>query len=133
MMKLLDVYLMGPYTWHGDESQRRMVEASRYRRITEFAATIAHEGLTVYSPITHSHPMTEYAELPGTWDYWKRQDESVMQVCRECWQLTMPGWKSSKGCQAEIAMAGEMGKPVRYINDMAELFNEIDRLVRVDV
>jgi len=26
-----------------------------------------------------------------------------------------------------------MGKPVRYINDMAELFNEIDRLVRVDV
>jgi hypothetical protein len=118
---MLDVYLMGPYTWHGKESERRAIECSRYRMITKFAAAIAHEGLTVYSPITHSHPMTEFATLPGTWDYWKRQDEAVMQVCRECWQLTFQGWESSVGCQAEIAMAGEMGKPVRYVHSMDDL------------
>lgn len=123
MMKLLDVYLMGPYTWHGDESLRRVNECGRYRTITQFAAQIAQAGLTVYSPITHSHPMTEYAELPGTWEYWKRQDEAVMQVCRECWQLTMPGWESSKGCQAEIAMAGEMGKRVRYIDPDSDVLD----------
>lgn len=126
-MKLLDVYLMGPYTWHSHESLRRVNECSRYRTITQFAAQIAQAGLTVYSPITHSHPMTEYAELPGTWEYWKRQDEAVMQVCRECWQLVIPGWESSKGCQAEIFMAGEMGKRVRYIlPDNYELYRAID-------
>ena len=127
MMKLLDVYLMGPYTWHGDESLRRVNECSRYRTITQFAAQIAQAGLMVYSPITHSHPMTEYAKLPGTWEYWKRQDEAVMQVCRECWQLVMPGWELSKGCQAEMFMADEMGKRVRYIlPDNYELYRAID-------
>lgn len=131
-MKQLDVYLMGPYTWHGPESEKRSVECGRFRKITRYAAAIADEGLTVYSPITHSHPLTEYAELPGTWEYWKQQDEAVMQICRECWQLTFPGWEESAGCQAEIAMAGEMGKPMRYIHDIQDLFNEIDRLVRLD-
>jgi len=28
-MKLLDVYVMGPYTWHGDESLRRVNECGR--------------------------------------------------------------------------------------------------------
>lgn len=112
---MLDVYLMGPYTWHGPEEMRRFMECDRFRTITKFAAQIAAGGLTVYSPITHSHPLTEYQNLPGTWDYWKRQDEAVMSVCRECWQLTMDGWMGSVGCQAEIAMAEELGKQVRYL------------------
>jgi len=122
-MKLLDVYLMGPYTWHGDESLRRVNECGRYRTITQFAAQIAQAGLTVYSPITHSHPMTEYAELPGTWDYWKRQDEAVMQVCRECWQLRIDGYQQSVGCQAEFRMALEMGKFMRMIDPDADVID----------
>lgn len=130
---MLDIYLMGPYTWHGPEEMRRAQECGRFRTITQFAAQIAASGLTVYSPITHSHPLTEYADLPGTWDYWKKQDEAVMQVCRECWQLTMDGWMGSVGCTAEIAMAKELQKPVRYLQpDSYQVYAAIQEYKRAN-
>ncbi|MBX3452499.1 MAG: DUF1937 family protein [Planctomycetaceae bacterium] len=38
-----------------------------------------------------------------------------MARCDEVVVLTLDGWRESAGVQAEIRIAGELGKPVRYL------------------
>jgi hypothetical protein len=116
----LDIYLAGPYSSTNPDTELR-----RFYRLTQLAAKIAHAGLTVFSPITHSHPMTRHETLPGDWSYWKRQDEAILRICREAWQMEMPSWRESVGCKAERELAESLGIPVVYI-DPARLIEEIE-------
>ena len=72
-------------------------------------------GKIVFAPIPMTHPMAIYGELPGDWEFWKRFDEVYVGLCSELWVLRLSGWETSKGVQAEIALAKAAGKPVRYV------------------
>jgi hypothetical protein len=111
MIHQIDIYLMGPYS-HKDYGIRQR----RYNQLTQYAAKIAHSGLTVFSPITHSHPMTLHETLPGEWAYWKRQDEAILRICREAWQMEIKEWEQSVGCTAGREIAESLGIPVVYID-----------------
>jgi len=72
-------------------------------------------GLHIFSPIAHSAPIARYG-LPTTWDYWERVDRRHLEICDELLVLMLPGWQESRGVQAEIRIAAELGKPVRYLD-----------------
>lgn len=103
------IYLASPYS-HPDPA----VRAQRFRAACRAAVALLHAGHVVFSPITHSHPLAQHG-LPGNWQFWERYDREFLQRCDEVVVLMLPGWRKSVGVQAEIRIARELGKPVRYL------------------
>ena len=106
------IYLATPYS-HEDDNTRR----SRFDAINKVAASLMSAGNCVYSPISHTHPIAEAGVLPLGWDYWEKIDRCFIDWCDEVYVYCADGWKESRGVQAEISIAIELGKPVRYVRD----------------
>jgi len=107
------IYLACPYD-HPD----RAIRVQRYDKVTRVAARYMEEGKHVFSPITHCHPLAEIATLPKDWTFWADYDYQIMKACHSLHVLRLPGWQASKGVQAEIRLAQQLGHPVEYIDPM---------------
>ena len=98
-------------------------------------------GIPVFSPVAHTHPIAAYG-LPLEWASWEKYDRIFLEMCSEVWVLMLDGWRESKGVQAEIGIAEEMGKramlvePERALNDRtpvaASRAGVVDAEVEVD-
>ena len=107
------IYLASPYS-HPDSQIRRQ----RFRDACIATARLIRAGHIVFSPIVHGHPIAEYG-LPTDWRFWEPFDRAYLQRCDEVVVLMLDGWQESEGVQAEIRIAGELGKPVRYLQPEA--------------
>jgi hypothetical protein len=104
------IYLASPYS-HPDPDVRE----ARYRAACLATASLLRAGQLVFSPIAYSHWTAEHG-LPCTWSFWAMFDRWFLEHCDEVVVLMLDGWKASVGVQAEIRIARELGKPVRYIS-----------------
>ena len=107
------IYLASPYT-HPDT----VVRQQRFEAVCRAAAELMRRGEIVFSPIAHSHPIAAFG-LPTHWEFWETVDREHLKRCNELVVLMLDGWKTSRGVQAEIRMAAELGKPVRYLEPEA--------------
>ncbi|ADV63022.1 Domain of unknown function DUF1937 [Isosphaera pallida ATCC 43644] len=103
------IYLASPYS-HPDPAVREQ----RFRAACRAAVALLCAGQVVFSPITHSHPLAQHG-LPGSWQFWEQYDRKFLERCDEVVVLMLDGWEESVGVQAEIRIARELGKPVRYL------------------
>jgi nucleoside 2-deoxyribosyltransferase len=103
------IYLASPYS-HPDAAVRQ----HRFEEACRAAAALLRAGVSVLSPIAHSHPIAKYG-MPTSWDYWSRLDREYLAHSDVLAVLTLPGWRESVGVQAEIRLAGELGMPVVYV------------------
>jgi len=108
------IYMASPYS-HPDPAVRQW----RFDAACRAAARMMRSGMFIFAPIVHSHPLTLYG-LPGDWGFWQRYDRAHLERCSEFMVLAIDGWRESKGVQAEMAIARELGVPVRII-DPAEV------------
>ena len=104
------IYLASPYS-----APANWLREMRFHDVCRYAAKMMREGLHVFSPIAHSHPLAAYG-LTGAWAFWEAQDREFLSMCSELWVLMLPGWEASTGVTAEIAIANELGLPIRYVN-----------------
>jgi len=110
--QLKKIYLAISYTG--------MCESS-YEQANKASVLILNQGLNVFSPITHSHPLTllEGYKVPHTWDYWQHIDYQFVDWCDELWVLIpkegIEVLRKSTGVNAEIKYAKEHNKKVRFI------------------
>jgi nucleoside 2-deoxyribosyltransferase len=104
------IYLASPYS-HPEPCVRE----ERFHAVCRKAAELIREGMIVFCPIAHSHPMTAFG-LPVDWDYWEAFDRIFLEHCSEVWVLMLDGWRESKGVAAEVGIARELGKPVVYVD-----------------
>lgn len=104
------IYLASPYS-HPDPT----VRLDRFDTVCCVAASLMRKGVHLYSPIAHTHPIALKGDLPLSWEFWEQYDRKILAACQELWVCTIDGWKESKGCKAEIAIAAELGLPTRYI------------------
>ncbi len=81
------------------------------------------EGRHVYSPIAHTHPIAIMGGLPLGWDYWEPFDRKMIAACDELWVLQIDGWDRSLGIAAEVQIATELGKTIRYIDEQGAFTN----------
>jgi nucleoside 2-deoxyribosyltransferase len=103
------IYLASPYT-HSDVQVREW----RFREACRAAAGLLRAGITVFSPIAHSHPIAAFG-MPTSWDFWSQVDRDYLSRCDALAVLTLPGWRESVGVQAEIGLAGQLGLPVVFV------------------
>lgn len=105
------IYLAVPYS-HTSES----VRLQRFRIANRVAGTLMKEGHCVISPISHCHPIKEVCELPHTWEFWEKQDRTFLSCCHKLIVLKIDGWQESKGVQAEMEIAKEMGIEIEFMD-----------------
>jgi hypothetical protein len=103
------IYIASPYS-HPDASVREQ----RFRAVAAFQSVLISCGLTCYSPIVASHPLAELFQLPGDAEFWKRQNQAMMEACAQLYILHLPGWESSIGVGWEISLARSLGKPIDH-------------------
>ncbi|MCI0333654.1 MAG: DUF1937 family protein [Planctomycetes bacterium] len=103
------IYLASPYT-HQDANVRQW----RFHEACRAAAALLRAGVTVFSPIAHSHPIARFG-MPTSWEFWSQVDREYLSRCDVLAVLTLAGWRESVGVQAEIELAREMGIPVVYV------------------
>ena len=104
------IYLASPYS-HRDES----VRASRFNAVCKKAADLMKRGHIVFSPIAHSHPISEYIGNPNDADFYLKQDLELIPLFDEIWILALPGWTNSKGIEIERNHAQENGLRERVV------------------
>lgn len=104
------VYLASPYS-HVSRGMREW----RFRVASAAASHLMAQGVGVFSPIAHTHPIAEFG-LPKGWEFWEQYDRLMLDKCDRMIVLTMEGWKESKGVRAEIEIMLEAGKPVEYLD-----------------
>ena len=107
------IYLASPYS-HSDANIRQQ----RFEAVCRMAAELMRRGEFVFSPIAHSHPIAAFG-LPTHWEFWETIDREHLARCDEVVVLTLDGWRESEGVQAEIRIAAELGKRVRYLEPEA--------------
>jgi len=103
------IYLASPYSHPHDE-----IREQRYRQVCRAAAALMRNGELVFAPVAHGHALVEFG-LPTDWSYWERHCRRQIGQCDELVVLQLAGWEASVGVRAEIRIAGELGKPVRYL------------------
>lgn len=103
------IYLATPYS-HPDP----VVREQRFQSACRASAKLLASGLAVFSPIVHGHPLVDHG-LPTDWPFWERFDRDHLVRCDEVVVLMLDGWRESVGVAAEIQIAAELGKPVRYL------------------
>ena len=114
------IYLACPYT-HADPAIRRQ----RFDDVNRLAARLVVEGELVFSPISHSHAITE-AGAPMDWEFWQRFDLWMLARCDSLLVYCLDGWDVSVGVRAEVQAAKAAGKPVRF--HLPEMEDRIRRL-----
>jgi Domain of unknown function (DUF1937) len=102
-------YLASPYS-HSDPAVRE----ERFHAACRATADLVRAGEVVFSPVVYSHPLVRFG-LPTGWGYWEWFDWEVLARCDQVALLTLDGWEASEGVRAEMAIAGELGIPVRYL------------------
>lgn len=106
------IYLASPYS-HPDPAVREQ----RYLAACRVCSKLMKEGLHVFSPIAHTHPVAVVGDLPKGFDFWREYDQWFVSRVDAVYVLMIPGWKDSTGVTAEIAMAHDIDTPVKYLTE----------------
>jgi hypothetical protein len=124
-MKTSLVYLASPYS-HPDPRVRE----GRFQSVCQAAAHLMKEGIHVFSPIAHTHPISLAGKLPGDWEYWRAYDEVVLSACGALVVLKLDKWEESKGIQGEVGIAERLLLPTHYVDPYPECLDLLARVVK---
>lgn len=105
------IYLAVPYS-HPDPAVRE----ARFHEANRIASQLMRDGHYVFSPISHTHPIALAGGLPTGWDFWEGYDRAILACCSKLLVVTLDGWKDSRGVQAEMAIARELGIRVETLS-----------------
>lgn len=109
------VYLATPYN-HPDASVRER----RFLTACKVAGHFMRQGVHLFCPIAHTHPIALAGDLPKGWDYWQAYDRAMLSACTELWVVKMEGWQESAGIRGEIEIARELGLKIQYVEFVFE-------------
>lgn len=117
------IYLAIPYSGLQEES---------FKVANLVAAQLMQEGHIVFSPISHSHAISEQCNLPTNWEFWLEQDEAFVKWADALYVVILQDTgfdriKNSVGVQGEILIAKENKTPIRYL-----FYNESNNKWEID-
>lgn len=104
------IYLGCPYSHDNPE-----VMEQRFIAVNKVAARLMGDGLHVYSPISHTHPIVLQGDLPRDWKYWGAYDRTMLGLCTEFCIILNDGWDKSVGLREEMKIALDIGMAISTI------------------
>lgn len=105
------VYLATPYSKYPFGIEAAFQDAAN------LAGILLREGVKLYSPITHGHPISTYGGIEAmNHDFWIPFDESMMRASEALLIAMMLGWEESRGISHEVDFFLQADKPVFYLD-----------------
>lgn len=87
-----------------------------FRDVCRAAAHLIGQGVRVYSPIAHTHPIAIHGEIdPYAHDIWLPADAPFMNAAHGLIVCMMDTWRESYGIGVEIEEFAKAHKPVFYM------------------
>jgi len=87
-----------------------------FEAAAEQAAILFREGVSVFCPIAHSHPLKSYPDAAeNTHEAWMKFDSVFMRAAKGLIVCMLEGWEQSIGVRQEIEFFESQGKPVVYM------------------
>lgn len=103
-------YLASPYTKHKCGIETAFVMAARV------AGQFVRAGISVFSPIVHSHVIAQYGHIePTDHETWLLIDAPFMRAARALIVYQADGWQESVGVKFEIERFTHYKKPIEYL------------------
>lgn len=106
------IYLAIPYS---DPDPK--VRLLRFELANKIAVKLLREGFNVWSPISHSHPISLYMDNSNDSDFWCENSLAFLVSCDELVVYCLQGWKESKGVAREIEFAKFHNISIRYLEN----------------
>ncbi len=103
-------YLATPYSKYpyGIEEAFRLAVLQR--------GLLLKEGIPVFSPIIHSHPVALMCAIdPFDHSIWLPAEEPILKCASGLIMVMAEGWESSYGMTKECEAFGAAGKPIIYM------------------
>lgn len=120
------IYLASPY-FHSDPA----VMQARYEAAVRAAGKLIADGVHVFSPIVHNHPVrVESGRIPGDHKFWLDYDRWFLEKCSKLIVLKLDGWQDSVGVGDEVSYANDRHIPVEFMNPIYS-FQVGDRVRKV--
>ena len=110
-MKIKFWYFANPYT-HTD---KKVVE-ERVQEQRRLAAHLIKQGYYLLQPIEMCHTMALEYDLPTGYEYWKKRDRGMIDLCFGTIVCLMDGWDKSVGVLDELEYTKQLGKPIKYLD-----------------
>jgi len=105
------VYLATPYTRY----PTGIVQA--FRDACTIAAKLVKDGVSVYSPIAHTHPIAIHGEIdPLDLAIWIPFDHAMLGVSDALLVAKMLSWELSYGIKQESEFFRKANKPIFFLN-----------------
>lgn len=102
-------YLASPYSKYPNGTE------AAFHDVCAVAARLLKNGVHVYSPIAHSHPIAQHGMDEKDHETWLALDKHFVDASIGVMVVMLAGWEESYGVQKEIEWAKDAGKEVRYI------------------
>lgn len=121
------VYMAMPYSVGNAGSGIRKL---RYELSCELSANLLELGFFVFSPITHSHPISMCMNNSKDHNFWLKQDELYMDMCETMFIYSgiNEAWRNSYGINYEVNyMKKHYNKPIRLFTE--EDFERVETFV----
>ena len=77
---------------------------------------IDNPGWFVVTGLIHHYASLECPELGTDYAFWETWCIEFLRKCDMLLVLMADGWETSVGIQAEIALATELGIPIKYLS-----------------
>jgi len=106
------IYLAIPYSDPDPE-----VRKGRFELVNRMAVELLEEGFNIWSPISHSHPISLYMDNSNDSDFWCENSLAFLEHCDELVVYCLQGWKESRGVTKEIKFAKSHKIPIRYLEN----------------
>jgi hypothetical protein len=104
-------YLASPYSKYPSGIE------GAYADVCLISGRVIERGVSVYSPIAHTHGIAYHAEIdPLDHAIWLPIDETLMNAAVGCIVAKMDGWEKSYGVSKEIEHFSAVGKPIFYLD-----------------
>jgi hypothetical protein len=92
------------------------IEAA-FKDAASLTGELLRQGLCVYSPISHTHPVAVYSGIdPLDLSIWLPFDATMMAKSDALIVAMMQGWEASSGIRHEMEAFVVAGKPVFFLN-----------------
>jgi len=104
------IYVASPYSKFPGGTE------AAFREVSRAAAWLIRQGVRVYCPISHTHPIAIYGGMdPLDHAIWLPCDQPFMKAAGAIVVVQMETWNESYGIAVEVREFEAAGKPVHYI------------------
>jgi hypothetical protein len=104
-------YLASPYTFYPVGQEQAHAD------ICCVAGKLLRRDIPIFSPIAHSHPIAEYADIePMAHEFWMRANRHLIEGAAGVIVVKLESWDESGGIEDEIKIFRQAKKPVLYLD-----------------